>query len=160
MLGDAGFDELFRESYAPLVRALAVGTGDDELAADAVQDAFLQALRRWRKVEAYDRPEAWVRRVAINKVIDQRRRGDRHERAVRTLAATDPGAREHDVSVDLQRALAALPLKQRLAVTLHYVADLPVAEVAALLDVADGTVKSNLSDARRALAPLLEVRDG
>jgi RNA polymerase sigma-70 factor (ECF subfamily) len=140
--------------------ALAIAFGDEELAADVVQDAFVQALRRWRRVEAYDRPEAWVRRVAVNRAIDHRRRGARHEGVLRRLnAPADEADADRATSLDIEHAIAALPLKQRLAVSLHYVADLPVAEVADVLSVSEGTIKSNLSDARRSLAPLLEVPD-
>ncbi|MDZ7674175.1 MAG: hypothetical protein U5K30_03780 [Acidimicrobiales bacterium] len=55
---------LFEQWYAPLVRALAVAFDDAEGAADAVQEAFIEADRRWKKVGRYDEPAAWIRRVA------------------------------------------------------------------------------------------------
>ena len=61
--------------------------------------------------------------------------------------------------VDLRRAIAALPERQRTTVYLHYYLDLPVREVAQVLGCADGTVKSTLHDARRALARRLEDDD-
>ena len=54
---DEDYERLFRASYAPLVRALAVTCADEQVAADAVQDAFVQALRHRRRMGSYDRPE-------------------------------------------------------------------------------------------------------
>lgn len=61
---------------------------------------------------------------------------------------------------DFDAALGRLPRQQRAVVALFYVSDLSIAEIASLLEVAPGTVKSHLHDARRALAPTLEVDDG
>jgi RNA polymerase sigma-70 factor, ECF subfamily len=71
------------------------------------------------------------------------------------VAVAEPDARR----VDLRRAIAALPERQRTTVFLHYYLDLPVSEVAAVLGCAEGTVKSALHDARRALARRLEPGD-
>ncbi|HZB42618.1 MAG TPA: sigma factor, partial [Ilumatobacter sp.] len=60
------FDALFADHYARLVRALTLVAGDREVAADAVQEAFVRAHLRWRKIGRYDDPIGWVRRVAIN----------------------------------------------------------------------------------------------
>jgi RNA polymerase sigma-70 factor (ECF subfamily) len=154
-MGPGEFDQLFRREYPRLVRALTLAGGDPEAAADAVQDAFLQAHRHWRRVGAYDDPAAWLRRVAVNRLAN-RRRGARRLRAfvARTppaVAVDGPDAAE----LDLRRAVASLPRQQRLSVALHYLADLPVADVAAALEVRPGTVKSHLYDARKALAGAL-----
>jgi RNA polymerase sigma-70 factor (ECF subfamily) len=152
---DADFDELFRRHYAPLVRALSVAAGREE-AADAVQDAFLEAHRRWNRIARYERPDAWVRRVALNRLTDGHRRLVRRDRAFARLPAVDDSALEPS-DVDLMEAVRRLPQGQRLVVCLHYLADLSVADVAEALDVSPGTVKSQLHDARRALAGAPEV---
>ena len=101
-----------------------------------------------------DNPEAWLRTVAVNVV---RRRWRRRklldaillrDRPVTRLVEAAPGPER----ADLRRALAALPESFRQVVVLHYFADLPVDEIAALLEVPTGTVKSRLSRARVALA--------
>ncbi|MDH3704863.1 MAG: sigma-70 family RNA polymerase sigma factor [Acidimicrobiia bacterium] len=151
-------DELFEQEYARMVRSLGVAF-DPESAADAVQEAFVEADRRWRKIGGYLDPAAWVRRVAINRL----RNGRRNQRRRREILATIRPVADDDLSadlLDLRRALAALPEQQRLAVCLHYLGGLPVAEVADALDVAEGTVKSNLHDARANLRIALEVPDG
>ncbi len=148
-------DELFDRHYAAIVRALAVAFDDPEGAADAVQEAFIEADRRWTKVSAYDDPAVWVRRVAINRLRNTRR--NRRRRA-EIVAAIRPVPREDltDALLDLRRAVDELPEKMRLAVCLHHIAGLPVDEVAATLEVAPGTVKSNLHDARLRLRADME----
>ncbi len=149
---------LFRSTWTPLVRALSVAA-DPSAAADAVQDAFLQAARHWRKVRSYDDPAAWVRHVAVNRLRNQARSRRRGDGAMTRLGIT-PAAELTPIDLDLGRAVAALPDGQRLAVCLHHLADLSVRDVAAALDVTEGTVKSQLHDARANLRRLLEAHDG
>jgi RNA polymerase sigma-70 factor (ECF subfamily) len=157
-MGTVGIDELFDREFARLVRALAVAF-DTESAADAVQEAFIAADRRWRHVSRYDDPAAWIRRVAVNRLRNGRR--DRSRRA-EILAALRPVAADDltDDLLDLRRAVDALPERMRLCVCLHHIGGYPIAETAALLGVAEGTVKSNLHDARVRLRERLEDRHG
>ncbi len=149
-------EALFRAEYRPLVRALAVVAGDAESAADAVQDAFVQAHRHWSRIRRYEQPALWVRRVAVNRILNQHRSRRRRDAAVDRL----PGpAGDVGRDLDVGPAVAALPDRQRMAVALHYLADLPVVEVAAAMKVAPGTVKAHLHAARQTLAPQLEVHD-
>jgi RNA polymerase sigma-70 factor (ECF subfamily) len=151
-----GFETLFRDHYGRLVRTLTLAAGDREVAADAVQEAFVRAHVRWARIEGYEDPIGWVRRVAVNLLHDDRRRKDRTRRAVERLAAEPsavPAPREPD---ELDRLLDALPPQQRTAVALHYVEELSIAEVAAAMGLAPGSVKSHLHDARRRLRTRLE----
>ena len=68
------FTELYASSFARLVGQVTVVTADREAAEDAVQEAFGRLWKRWESLSAYDRPEAWVRRVAINVAISRWRR--------------------------------------------------------------------------------------
>jgi RNA polymerase sigma-70 factor (ECF subfamily) len=152
-----GFDELFAAEYERLVRSLGVAF-EPVAAADAVQEAFIQADRIWDSLRTYDDPAAWVRRIALNRLLN----GDRDRRRRDEILATIRPVPDADLTtelLDLRRAVAALPDRMRAAVCLHYLADLPVAEVAAALDVSEGTVKSNLHDARTKLRQYLEVAD-
>jgi RNA polymerase sigma-70 factor (ECF subfamily) len=156
----AAFDALFRTTYPTLVRALSVAA-DGGAAADAVQDAFVQASLHWPRVGRLDNPAAWVRRAAINRLANHRRGLRRRAAAVARLHPVDEAATIDPADLDLAAALRALPQKQRMVVCLHYLADLSVAEIADSMGVAEGTVKSNLHDARRALrAHLGEPSDG
>lgn len=150
-------DELFRREFPRLVRALSVVDGA-EAAADAVQEAFIAADGRWRRVRSLDDPAAWVRRVAVNRLLNGRRN---HRRRTEILAAVRPVVEgELDpLDLDLLAAVRSLPRQQRLVVCLHHLGGCTVAEVAADLDIAPGTVKSHLHDARSALRRTLEVTD-
>ncbi len=155
----ADFDGLFRAHYARLVRALTLVAGDSERAADAVQEAFVKAHLRWRRVSRYDDPIGWVRRVAINKLRDDHRRDRRKRRAIERLAGEREEAMDGPAPDRLDELLAALPTQQRAAVGLFYVERASVAEIADALGVAEGTVKSNLHDARRKLRTALELEE-
>ncbi len=151
-----GFDALFADHYARLVRTLTLVAGDQEVAADAVQEAFVKAHLKWRKISGYDDPVGWVRRVAINQIRDAHRRHERKNRALRRLASREVTVTEPVEPDEFGRLLAALPTQQRAATALFYVDGLSIAEIANALDIAEGSVKSHLHDARRRLKPLLE----
>jgi RNA polymerase sigma-70 factor (ECF subfamily) len=151
-----GYERFFRATYARLLVALTL-TADRATAEDAVQDAYLQALRHWEKVQHYDDPAAWVRRAALNRLANQRRGTARRDRAVGRLAVATPHTHSDDLATlaDLRAALAALPERERTAVVLHHVIGIPVAELATDLDLPEGTVKSILSRTRDRLRALL-----
>lgn len=157
MTPDAAFETFFAAHFPVLVGALAVAAGP-EPAADAVQEAFVRAHRQWRRVQAMDNPVAYVRRIAVNQLVDEHRRRGRWERA-KPIVAWDATVGSAPADVDLEAALADLPRGQRLAVVLHYLLDLSVVDVAQAMHVAPGTVKSQLHDARHALRQKLGVFD-
>lgn len=140
---DDEFAELYRAAYRVAFRLL----GDRAEAEDVAQEALARTYVRWRTVESYAAPFAC--RVAANAAIDRARRGrrvsgsDAPERAVADAFA--------DERVDLQRALRALPRRQREVVALRYLADQSEDAVAALLGVSVGSVKTHAS---RGLATL------
>lgn len=148
-------EELFRAQYAPLCRVLSVFCGNEEMAADAAQEAFVQAWLHWSRVRGLDRPEAWLRRVAVNRLLNRRRSLVRRARALLRLrpaeAAVDPDRR-----MDLVAALRALPTQQRLAVVLRYVGDLSLTETAEAMGVSEGTVSQHLARGRSRLRTLME----
>jgi len=74
------FEAFFHAHYDQLVRSLTLITGDREAARDCVQEAFIKASTRWRKVRRYDNPVGWVRRVAINQGRDAHRSSQRRKR--------------------------------------------------------------------------------
>jgi len=150
------FDDLFRAHYDRLVRSLTVACGDREQAADAVQEAFVKAHVRWRRIGRYDDPIGWVRRVAINQLRDDHRRTSRKLRALTRLAARTPDSEQPGEPDELGLLLARLPRQQRIATALYYVDELSIAEIAATLGLAEGTVKSHLHDARQRLRSALD----
>jgi RNA polymerase sigma-70 factor (ECF subfamily) len=141
-----------------LCRAVLLNADDAD---DAVQDGCLTA---WRNLAAYDpaRPfRPWLARVVLNAARDLRRKS--RVRAVEelpeTAATAGPSAFDEAVQAEVRerfaRAVAALPERQRMAVTLFDVEGYAHAEIAALLGVPDGTVRSDLFHARRALRAAL-----
>ena len=160
--GAADFDAVFREHFEPMVRSLAVASGDREAAADAVQDAFTRAYVRWRRIARYDDPAGWVRHVALNRLRDHFRRAERGRRAVDRLAnraelvvdAPEPPADD----TGLLDAVAELPQQQRIAAALFYVEQLSVQEVADSMKLSTGAVKYHLHAARAALRDQVTAR--
>ncbi|MDI1459984.1 RNA polymerase sigma factor [Catellatospora sp. KI3] len=150
--------ELYHAGYRRLVTQVFAFTTDLTEAQDAVQEAFARALARRRGLSDVDAPEAWLRTVAINVVRRRWRRRQLldtillRERPLARLAAPPP---EPD-NTDLREALAVIPRQYREVIVLHYLADLPLDEVAQLLEVPVGTVKSRLSRGRDALRGLLD----
>jgi RNA polymerase sigma-70 factor, ECF subfamily len=149
-------DEVFRLEYARLVSALSVWSGDREAAADAVQDAFLELIRRWNRIGTYDDPVGWVRRVSINRLRSHHRVLASRALALARLARARPHPDVADptvggVSPEMKAAFARLGPRQRMAMTLFYVADLPTLEVAEAMGISEGAVQQHLHRARAAL---------
>jgi len=148
-------EAMFRAHYGRLVRALTLASGSREAAADAVQEAFVRAHVRWRRIRRYDDPVGWIRRVAVNLLRDDHRRQQRKAVAERRLANERPATLEPDVDETLA-LLALLPRQQRLAVALFYVDGLSVAEVATAMRLSVGAVKFHLHQGRAKLRERLD----
>ena len=148
------FDGFYAAHFQSLTIQLYAYTGDLPAAQDVVQEAFYRAFARWTRVSDMDDPLAWVRRVAWNLATSQWRRARtaaRFARRHRVEHAPEPGPDR----VALTRALATLPPQHRRAVILHYLADLPIRDIAAQEGVPEGTVKVWLHRGRTALATRL-----
>lgn len=162
MEGD-GFDEWYRREHPRLLTSLTVLTRDATLAVDIADEAFARACERWARVAVMDSPGGWTYRTALNVL---RRRHRRHAMEARILRRAVPPVEQRpaDWSAEVWDALRSLPERQRVAVALRFVADLPSIEVARVMGIAPGTVASTLSAARARLALLLadpqEATDG
>jgi RNA polymerase sigma-70 factor (ECF subfamily) len=152
-----GFDDFYAANFVGLTTQLYAYFGDRQEAQDVVQEAFCRALTRWRQISAYEDPVAWVRRVAWNLATSQVRR-HRVLTALRRRQRPEHTPPPDPDRVALATAMAKLPPALRQAMVLHYLADLPVAAIAANLNVPVGTVKSWLSRGRTALAAELAPR--
>jgi len=151
--------EIFDASYRRLVVQLFAVTGSFDEAEDLVQEAFVRAAAKGRRFLAVDNHEAWLRTTAVNVHRSRWRKLRNGRRAQeRILPPRDPaGLEDHLEIID---ALRALPEQQRHVIALHYLADLPVEQIAAELGVPSGTVKSRLSRGRHALASSLARVEG
>ena len=151
--------DVYNASYRRLVGQLVGVTGSRVEAEEVVQEAFVRAIDHVRTFRHTDNPEAWLRRVAVNQARSRWRRLKHWSRLSPVLS--DP-ERYDDLRPDhvaLVDALRKLPVAQREAIALHYIADLPVHEVAAAVGAPTGTVKARLSRGRAALAVLLNDDD-
>ena len=128
------------------------------MAEDAVQDAVIAAWERLERGDPIDRLDAWIATVALNRSRSGVRRLGAERCARARLSAAAPSEPGPD-SVDVRRALAALPRRQREAAVLRYVLDLTTAEVATAMRTSEGTVKSTLAKARAHLADALALRE-
>ena len=159
------FEQFFLAHYDPIVRSVTFVCGDRERAADATQEAFIRAFDRWGRVKRYGNPAAWVRRIAINVARDEHRsvtRRNRRESIAGAAPSEMPGpdaADRFDSSPALD-SLLTLPDRQREIAVLYYLDDLSVAEIGETLDIAEGTVRFHLSQARARLREQLGLDVG
>jgi RNA polymerase sigma-70 factor (sigma-E family) len=120
-------------------------------AEDVVQAALLRCFRHWRRVQRADRPDAYVYRVLVNTLREDRARRWHGERPTEAL----PDRVEHPDHVTglaVRSVLAGMDRGQREVLVLRYYADLSEADIATVLGIAPGTVKSRASRALRELA--------
>ena len=148
---------LFNLHYSRLVRSLTVICGNSEEAADAVQEAFVKAHLKWRKISTYDDPVGWIRRVAINKVRDGHRSRVRRERVVDRLSTLPNVTSEIPEIDEVAGLLATLPKQQRAVAAMFYVEQMSVLEIATALEISDGAVKFHLHQAREKLRAHIEA---
>ena len=134
--------------------------GSPALAEDLVQDTFLRAFRSWEQYTAGTRCKSWLFTICRNVFLRQRERAQRHDEIVEESARhhVDPVTRENPVfDRHVTLAIQALPYDYRMAVVLSDVEGLPYAEIARVMDVPGGTIKSRLFRGRRLLQE--ELRD-
>jgi RNA polymerase sigma-70 factor (ECF subfamily) len=138
------------------VAGVALINGSRAAAEDAVQEALARAWERSERGERIESLPAWVTRVAMNlsKSRLRRMRIEVKHRADAVRVVADGGAAS-DTKIDVGRALADLPHRQREVTVLRYYLGLDVAEIARTLELNEGTVKTSLFRARKALAAVL-----
>ncbi|WP_020520558.1 SigE family RNA polymerase sigma factor [Catelliglobosispora koreensis] len=152
----ADFDGFYHAHFGDTVAMTYAYTADLGVAQEIAQEAFTRAWMRWRSVSTYDNPVAWVRRVATN-LARSRWRQLKYASSylLRQRPEIEPGPNPDHVAV--VAALRKLPPRQRQAIVLHHLMDLPVEDVAHELEVPAGTVKSWLHRGRTALARELDI---
>ncbi len=152
------FDAFARARLAELLRFGYALTGDQDMAADLVQDALVRTGLRWSRVRAAD-PEGYVRRIMVNTQISWWRRRRREQL---TASPPDRGYEPPAADDSMWILLAGLPPRQRAVLVLRYYEDLSEVQIAAALGCSVGTVKSQAARAigklRAALATEQELR--
>ena len=149
---ESEFAAFYAAEFTPVSRTVFLILHDRQRAEDITQDAFIQLYSHWGKVSRYERPGAWVRRVAIRLAV-------RHQKRERIRAViernAEPQAVPESADVDLLRSMRQLPPADRVALVLHYYEDWPIAEVASVLGWTVSATKVKLMRARRRLGTLL-----
>jgi RNA polymerase sigma factor (sigma-70 family) len=149
------FEAFFYEHYESVRRSLTIALADPLLAEELAQDAFTRALSQWRRVSQMERPAGWVYVVALR--AGRRRRGTRSHEMIADQRTNTDIADDVSGDVSLAELIGRLPERQRTAVVLRYLVDLPLHDVAEAMDCALGTVKSTLHAALARLG--VELRD-
>jgi RNA polymerase sigma-70 factor, ECF subfamily len=163
------FAELFRRHRDRLWSIALRTLGDREEAADALQDALLSAHRAAARFRGDSAVTTWLHRIVVNACLDRVRRRQAHptvplpdgtrtsDQDPQGVAGPEPAAPsvDHDTALVVRQALARLPVEQRAALVLVDLHGYSVAEVAEILGVAEGTVKSRCARGRTRLAVLL-----
>ena len=145
---DGGVADLFRARRDASIRLAVFLVGDMAAAEEIVQDAFLEVVRRWDRL---DNPAGYLRTAVVNRCRNHFRRLELIRRHPIPMPQLHVEAPDYD---ELWAALAKLPTRRRAAVVLRYYEDLPIGEIARLLDCRPGTVSSLL---HRGLADLRKV---
>lgn len=149
--GWADFSSFFEAQYPAVARTAYAILQSKEAAQDVAQEAFIQALSHWKKVAAYDKPGAWVRRVAIRLAV----KAARKERMQRSVTEVDAYQELVPEDIDLMRALASISPRQRVAIVLHYFEGRSSTEMAEIMDCSEATARVQLHRGRKRLAALL-----
>jgi RNA polymerase sigma factor (sigma-70 family) len=149
----SGFAAWVRPHLAVLAALAAreVGRGDAD---DVVQDTLVRA---WRRRSTFDpdrgSPRAWLAAILLDQTRRHRTRNRRRPDPFELVDDQPPP----EPAGEIEHAITQLPRRQREVVTLHYLLDLPLREIARVLDISEGSVKSHLYDARASLRLKLET---
>jgi RNA polymerase sigma-70 factor (ECF subfamily) len=159
--GEAGaFAELVAALERPLLYFTAKLLGDPDAALDVLQEVWMKAFRTIGKLEEPRQLRPWLYQIARSLAIDRMRK-DRADSRRELEHAIDPATCSDEpvfriAEVDaLHRALDTLDWKHREVLVLHFLEDLSIGEVAAIVNCPEGTVKSRLYHAKKALRAAL-----
>lgn len=152
------FESFYAAEYGRVLAVTAAVAADMSLAEDIAQQAFVVAYRRWSHIRHYDRPGAFVRRVALNLAASRFRRKLRELTVLERLFHFDPGMTVGEPTpTAFWETISTLPARQRQVLALRYVEDYSIEEIAAVLHIAAGSVKAHLHAARHNVARQLNI---
>lgn len=157
MSSSESFQDWYREQYGPLAATLGVVAGDAHLGQDAAAEALARAYERWDRVSGMKSPGGWLYQVGLNVVRRRKRRLALERRLLRQVVQPAAVAPDSAEAVELWDAVSRLSPRQRTAIALRYLADLPERRVAELMNVAPGTTSATLVAGRKRLAELLSA---
>lgn len=154
------FAEFFRQTLPGMLARALLLCGNQQDAEDAVQDAYLDAVRNWSRIGGYDAPDAWVYKLVRQRLAKVSRRTARQRAATLTVprppaASVEQTAEAHAVLA----ALATLPRRQRTLLVLHTLHGMAQQDIADELGLRRGTVAATIFKARRTLEGALGMTD-
>jgi RNA polymerase sigma-70 factor (sigma-E family) len=163
---DAHIAALFDENYDRLRDLAFMIIGDRGAAEELVMEAFLKTFTGWSRIRDLDRADAYLKRAVVNlcrskirrKAIEFRQNATVYKREERRRPDWDLDL--HEDSRELWAAVRKLPVRQRACIVLFYAEDLPEGDIAEILDCSVGTVRSQLSRARKKLGAHLGIEEG
>jgi RNA polymerase sigma-70 factor (sigma-E family) len=154
------YDDVYAALWPRLVRTAYAVSGDLGVAEDAVQTAFAKAYRSWRRICRMEAPEAYLRRMAINEMLSDRRLARHRHEVTREQVPEQVSVGGPDAALthdEMWGALAGLPPRQRAVLVLRYYEDLSEQQIADALGCRPGTVKSQASAALASLRDRLDL---
>ncbi len=157
---DEEFDAFMTASWSSLYRTAVLMTSDTHLAEDMLQNAMGKVFKSWHRVSRVEHARSYARAILANEVSTWWWRQSSSELPVETWpeSTSTPGLDDQVVDADLVwQALATLPVLQRAVVVLRYYEDLSGAEIASVLGISEGAVKSHTHRALRALETALKA---
>jgi RNA polymerase sigma factor (sigma-70 family) len=151
--GQGDFEHWYRSEYPNVLGSLLLALGNRDIAEEAAAEAFARTYERWSHVKTMARPRGWVYVVAINVARRRLRR-----RALERLLLTRTRSPEEvppETGLELWDLVRALAPRERMAIVLRYVGDLPEAEVAKAMGISPGGVAKTLHTARMRIASMI-----
>lgn len=154
------FEDFYRQEYRNMVGLAFVLTGSRWSAEDTAQDALTAAFRKWKVLSTFDSPGAWLRRVTCNRSVSLIRKRVREAKLLAVLS----GRAQGDIRLDeddeaFWQAVRRLPARQAQVIALFYFDDMSVNDIARVLEMSEGSVKTHLSRGREAVAKQLQLEE-
>lgn len=129
---------------------------DHDLAQDTLQDTFIKAYQNFHQFKQDSQLYTWLYRIATNESLQQLKKSKRMQKSdeetehhLQNLVADNVSAEAEEIQVLLQKAIQSLPEKQKLVFTMRYYDDLPYEEISKILDMSEGTLKTNYHYAKQ-----------
>ena len=162
--GDVGaFEDLIAVMEQPLLYYATSLTGNPESALDVLQEVWIKTFRSIRKLKDPGCLRSWLYSITHGIAVDRIRKNTARETAERVLyeefdEAEEPSFANEDAAA-IHQALGEIGVKHREVLVLHFLEDLSIAEIATVVDCSEGTVKSRIHYAKRAMKEVLSGGD-
>jgi RNA polymerase sigma-70 factor (ECF subfamily) len=155
----SAFEDVYRREYPGLVAVATALTGDVRDGEDVVQDTMVKAFVRWGDVSQLERPGAWCHRVLLHACRSRWRRRRTEARYWGRVRPQERSIADPSAEVMVFWGLVReLPSRPRVAVTLHFAGERTLAEIASILEVPEGTVRSDIARARTVIVAALGLK--